>query len=162
MRPTSTRSPLRTLVLRHWRIVLQAPSEALSGDLSVVLHTLEGGYLAMPLRRVLNASTILQPTRGILSAQVDRKVVQVSPGERLLVPRGSWHTFWNAGESPIEFQEISAPGGIDRYYEALAPLIPEGGRADVDRVFALSDPHGLEFDLGSLVDLIESHHVRLA
>ena len=152
----------RSLTLRHWRIEVQIASAEADESLCLVRHTLDGGYVAMPLRRSLRSSILLQPVRGPLSVQVGEEVVRASPGETLLVPRGRWHTFWNAGAEPIEFREISAPGGLDRYYEALAPLIPVGGRADVAGVFALSEPHGLEFDVESLVDLIERHQVHLA
>jgi mannose-6-phosphate isomerase-like protein (cupin superfamily) len=152
----------RSFTLRHWRIDVEVASADAGEKLCVVRHRLEGGYVAMPLRRCAGSSVVLQPIRGVLSAQVGDEVVRVSPGHVVLAPAGSWHTFWNARERLIEFQEISAPGGLDRYYEALAPLIPVGGRADVERVFALSAPHGLEFDVESLVDLIERHHVHLA
>jgi hypothetical protein len=63
---------------------------------------------------------------------------------------------------PVRFHETAAPGGLEHYYEALAPLIPCDGKPDTEAVFALSAPHGLEFDVGSLVDIIERHNVRLA
>ena len=152
----------RAFTLRHWRIDVDVASADAGEKLCVVRHKLEGGYVAMPLRRSAGSSIVLQAVRGVLSAQVAGDVVRLSPGHLVLVPAGTWHTFWNAREKVIEFQEISAPGGLDHYYEALAPLIPAGGRADVERVFALSAPHGLEFDVESLVDLIERHRVHLA
>jgi hypothetical protein len=150
-----------TLILRHWRIRIDVPSEATGNDLCMVSHSLDSGYLAMPLRRILKGSAVLQPIRGVLSIQVGNAVVRASPGESILIPRGAQHTFWNSANETIEFREFSAPGGLDRYYEALAPLIPVGGKADVERVFALSEPYGLEFDVDSLLDLIGQHRVHL-
>ena len=152
----------RTFTLRHWRIEVEVASGDAAEKLCVLRHSLDAGYVAMPLRRSASAAILLQPVRGVLTAHLGGEVVRGSVWELLALPPGSWHTFLNAGDQPIEFREIAAPGGLDRYYEALAPLIPVGGRADVAGVFALSEPHGLEFDVESLVDLIERHHVHLA
>jgi mannose-6-phosphate isomerase-like protein (cupin superfamily) len=150
------------LVLRHWKIRLRLRGEEADPGLCIMEHTLEAGYVAMPLRRTAQATVVLQAQQGTLSVMIEGQVRELSPGELALVPRGSWHTFWNRGPAPATFQEIATPGGLDRYYQAVAPLIPPGSTPDVDAVFALSRPHGLEFDLDSLVDLIEHQRVRLA
>jgi mannose-6-phosphate isomerase-like protein (cupin superfamily) len=150
------------LAMRNWQVEVHVDSAHTDLALCVLLHTLEPGLVAMPMHRNLNATTVLQALEGTLSVKLGDRVVELRPGDDpLAIPRGSWHTFWNSSGRPVRFQETAAPGGLERYYEALAPLIPRGGRPDVEAVFALSDPHGLEFDVDSLVDIIERHHVRL-
>jgi mannose-6-phosphate isomerase-like protein (cupin superfamily) len=148
--------------MRNWEIQVRVRSDAVQRDFCLLQHTLEPGYVAMPMHRKLEASTLLQVVDGTLSVQLAERHLRLSPGEPLAIPRGHWHTFWNAGSVPVRFQETAAPGGLELYYQALAPLIPRGGSPDTEAVFALSAPHGLEFDLDSLVDIIERHNVRLA
>lgn len=154
----SISSPAAVLVMRNLHVQVQVAER----DVCVLLHTLAPGFVAMPMHRNQNATTVLQHVEGALSVQLGDRLVELAPSEPLLIPRGSWHTFWNSGSRPARFQQIAAPGGLERYYRALAPLIPQGGTPDVDAVFALSSPHGLEFDVDSLIDIIDRHRVRLA
>lgn len=150
------------LHLRHWRVQILVRGDEADGALCMVEHTLDAGYVMMPLRRSLRASLVAQVQEGTLTVQRGTRVHRLRAGEHLAIPRGCAHTYWNASGRTVRFREVAAPGGLERYYEELAPLLPHDGRPNPQAVFALSEPHGLEFDVESLLDIIEMHRVRLA
>jgi hypothetical protein len=94
--------------------------------------------------------------------QLGERAMRVGPGETVTKPAGVFHTFWNAGQKPARFLEISSPGGLERYYEELNAIIPARGGVPIDRILQISATYGLEYDMGSLVDIIETHKVQLA
>ena len=38
------------------------------------------------------------------------------------MPRGHWHTFWNAGEEPLRVLVLIVPGGLEELFVTLAAL----------------------------------------
>ena len=50
-------------------------------------------------------------------------VVHGTPGSFILIPRGTVHTFWNAGSTPARMPVIFSPPGMEEY---LAEAIGEG------------------------------------
>jgi hypothetical protein len=50
---------------------------------------------------------------GRLEAQLDDQRVQVAAGGFLWVPRGTAHTFANAGPDPVQVLALALPGGVE-------------------------------------------------
>jgi mannose-6-phosphate isomerase-like protein (cupin superfamily) len=63
---------------------------------------------------------------GRVDVQVGDEVVHGTPGSFVLIPRGTFHTFWNAGSGPAKILIIISPPGIGEY---LAEVI---GDQDID------------------------------
>ena len=64
---------------------------------------------------------------GEFGIQLGAENVQAPTGTFVLIPRGTVHTFWNAGEGPARFLLIASPGGFERYFEELVPMVDESG-----------------------------------
>jgi quercetin dioxygenase-like cupin family protein len=50
---------------------------------------------------------------GAVNVQVGDEVVHGTPGAFVLIPRGTVHTFWNAGSSPAKLLAIVSPPGME-------------------------------------------------
>lgn len=83
-------------------------------------------------------------TRGTYELVCGPDVVIAGPGACVHMPRYTPHTFRNVGDEPAELIEFTAPGGIDRYFDAVAHLGPSAmdleARNDVGRPFGISFP----------------------
>lgn len=86
---------------------------------------------------------------------------EAGPGATVLKPRGEWHTFWNAGTTPVRFLEVIAPAAFATYFRELAGIIPPDGPPDPAAIVALAARYGLEFDFAALGPLMERHGLRL-
>ena len=86
--------------------------------------------------------------RGTYELIIGPEVTLAGSGACVHMPRFTPHTFRNAGTEPAEIVELSAPGGIDRYFEAVAHLGPVAmdldARNDVGRPYGISFPESPE------------------
>ena len=98
---------------------------------------------------------------GELTVQQGDRRDTAGVGGTIVKPRGVFHTFWNAGTTPVRFLEIIAPGGFAQYFRELAPLIKPGGLPDLTAVTALGGRYGLEFNVPSVPELLTRHRLRL-
>lgn len=145
----------RTLFVR-----VVVAGESVGGTHSILEHTLPPGRLPMPRLRS-RASTTFLVSEGVLSVEREGVVYAVRDGSALTVLAGEWHARWNAGDDPVHFYEIVAPGGIEAYYREIAGVIADRRPADVLRVLEISARHGLEFDVATLYDLVERYQLEL-
>jgi len=59
---------------------------------------------------------------GSVNIQLGEEVVHGRPGAFVIIPRGTVHTFWNAGPSPAKLLVIVSPPGMEDY---LAEVIAD-------------------------------------
>jgi quercetin dioxygenase-like cupin family protein len=158
----STAAASATVPIRNFHGEIRVRGDDTGGALTVVEHVLPAGYIAMPLhthRRETETTYVLE---GTLWVQLDRRVHRVHAGQTLVKPAGVPHTFWNEGAADARFLEMSTPGGLDRWYEEIAAVIPTSGAVDTAPVLEISRRYGLEFEMDSLIDILSRHSVRLA
>ena len=60
---------------------------------------------------------------GRLEAQLDDQRVQVAAGGFLWVPRGTAHTFANAGPDPVQVLALALPGGVEELFAEQAAYL---------------------------------------
>lgn len=66
----------------------------------------------------------------------------VPKGEMVFAPRNHWHTFRNAGDRDGRMQVIVSPSGLEKYLEAISPLIlPD----DMAKLMEISEQFGIEY-----------------
>ena len=81
---------------------------------------------------------------GTVSARLGDEVVEVIPaGSWLVKPRSIPHAMWNVTAEPARILEVVAPGGLERYFEQIAPVLMEHGPDWTRRYDALADEFGL-------------------
>ena len=91
------------------------------GDLSLMERTLPPGGRRPPPHRHTNCSEAYFVLDGLVSVTVEDEELRVGPEGFVLVPRGTAHTFGNAGEEQARLLVIHAPA-MDAYFAALHEL----------------------------------------
>ena len=98
----------------------KALAELDDGDLSLMERTLPPGG-RRPAHRHTNCSEAYFVLDGLVSVIVEDEELRVGPEGFVLVPRGTAHTFGNAGDAQARLLVIHAPA-MDAYFAALHEL----------------------------------------
>ena len=138
-----------------------APGERTGGAYALLEHALAPGLLGAPPHRHAREDELSYVLEGTLTVWRAGAVVHAAPGTVVHKPRGEWHTFWNAGASPVRFLELISPPGFADYFRELAAVIPDSGPPDPARVAALAERYGLELDFAALGPLLRQYGLRL-
>src|SRR3954469_5844098 len=122
----------------------------LEGGFSLVEHPIAPRGLAAPMHVHEREDEYGYVLEGEVGAQVGDEVIVGRPGDLVFKPRGVWHAFWNAGDSPARLLEIISPAQFSKYFEELAPLMegPEG--PDFEGIAALQTRYRLTMDFDSI------------
>ena len=165
MRPAATRpfavgpGEGRDLPLARLGTVHKVPSEITRGLVAIVEHTLPSGQLAAPLHRHSHEDELFIVLKGSLGALLGGDVVVAPAGSYVLKPRHQWHTFWNAGTGDLRCIELLLPGGFERCFERLSPLLAAGGLKQ-SAVRSLAEEYGIEYDADSVPELCARFGLR--
>jgi mannose-6-phosphate isomerase-like protein (cupin superfamily) len=121
----------------------KALAEQDDGDLSLMERTLPPGGRRPPPHRHTNCSEAYFVLDGLVSVVVEGEELTVGPEGFVLVPRGTAHTFGNAGDDEARLLVIHAPA-MDAYFAGLHELWnrPEPPTPDEER--ALMARFGME------------------
>jgi quercetin dioxygenase-like cupin family protein len=136
-------------------------SEATGGAVAVVEHALGPRQLGAPLHRHSREDEISYVLEGELTVQQGENVESAAVGGTIVKPRGVFHAFWNAGEIPVRFLEVIAPGAFAQYFRELAPLLSGSGPPDFAAIGVLAARYGMELDFSSVPQLVARHRLRL-
>jgi mannose-6-phosphate isomerase-like protein (cupin superfamily) len=128
----------------HWKI--DGPQTG--GRFSVIHHQLPPRTLAAPLHRHHREDEHSYVLTGAFGALLGDDVVTAEPGTWVFKPRGQWHTFWNAGDTPCEIIEVISPGGFEDYFRELRAIWPDRTKAA-----PLLQKYELDMDFDSVPDL---------
>jgi len=89
---------------------------------SLVEHPMSPRALAAPLHRHNHEDEYSWVIEGRVGALLGDEVVIGEPGDLIFKPRGQWHTFWNAGDTPARILEIISPAGFEDFFAELDGL----------------------------------------
>lgn len=117
---------------------------------AVVHHPMAPRALAAPLHRHRNEDELSYVLTGTLGALLGDEVVTAGPGSWVFKPRGQWHSFWNAGDTPCEIIEIISPAGFENYFREVA-----AHWGDLEAFAAINDRYDLDMDFDSAPRLCE-------
>lgn len=133
---------------------------AASGErLAIVEHPMSARALAAPLHRHTHEDEYSYVLQGRMGALLGDEVLEAGPGDLVFKPRGEWHTFWNADESPCRILEIISPAGFEGFFAQLLDL-GGIGEADPNELRGLCERYGLEMDPSSVPDLVGRFGLR--
>jgi EmrB/QacA subfamily drug resistance transporter len=102
-------------------MLFKALAEQDGGDFSLMERTLPPGGRRPPPHRHMNCSEAYFVLDGLVSVTVEGEDLEVGPEGFVLVPRGTGHTFGNAGEQEARLLVIHAPA-MDAYFAGLHEL----------------------------------------
>jgi mannose-6-phosphate isomerase-like protein (cupin superfamily) len=130
------------------------------GRFSLGIHELGPRRLGAPMHVHEREDEYSYIVSGRFGAQVGDEVIEAGPGDLVRKPRGIPHAFWNAGDEPVVFVEVISPGGFERYFADMAPLLSVPGPPDVEALAALQARYRLEMDFDSIEGLVERHGLQ--
>jgi quercetin dioxygenase-like cupin family protein len=82
---------------------------------------------------------------GPIGVRVGDSTTETVPtGSWLIKPRGVPHAIWNVGEEPARILEVVTPGGLERYFQTIAPILMEHGPEWTKRYDDAAEEFGLE------------------
>ena len=114
------------------------------GQLSLLQVTIPPSTLIKPHMhgREDEFTLILSGTVG--ARMGDSTTEEIPAGSWLAKPRGIPHAMWNVTDEPALVLEIVLPGGLEGYFEAIAPVLENRGPQWTEQYYALAEAHGLE------------------
>lgn len=128
----------------HWKVEGRDTDQRFS----IVHHPLAPRALAAPLHFHHNEDEFSYVLKGTLGALLGGEVFTAEPGTWVFKPRGQWHTFWNAGESPCEIIEIISPAGFENYFREVA-----AAWGDLKKFAEINRKYSLDMDFDSVSGL---------
>lgn len=123
-----------------FRFVLRA--EETGGALAIVEVEIPPRTLVKPHRH-RNEDEYTLVLSGTLGVRLGDEELTAGPGTYLRKPRGLAHAIWNPGGETARIAEILVPGGFERYFEEIEPIL-EHGQGDADAYAALAERYGVE------------------
>ena len=132
-------------------------------NVAIVEHTLPAHTLAAPLHRHSREDELSHVLEGEMTVLADEELTSVPAGESVVKGRGVWHTFWNAGDEPLRFLEIIAPGQFSEFFEEVARLgtLDPTNEEWVEQFLTIAERYGLEAQLESVPELLETYDLRM-
>jgi quercetin dioxygenase-like cupin family protein len=123
------------------------PFKALANDTGGLLSACEftlGPWESGPvLHRHTEVDEAFYLVAGKLEAQLDDQRVQAAAGGFLWVPRGTAHSFANAGPEPVQVLALALPGGVEELFaEQAAYLSSVQGPPDPSVLDEIGTRHG--------------------
>ena len=121
---------------------------------SLVEHPMSPRALAAPLHRHNREDEYTYVLEGKVGALLGDEVLVAEVGDLVFKPRGQWHTFWNAGDSPARILEVIAPAGFEHFFVELSEM---GGalKAEPEELAALCERYALDMEPDSVPGLLE-------
>ena len=118
-------------------------ADASAGALSMLEVTIPPRTLIKPHMhsREDEFSLVLAGSIGV--RQGDQTTEGIPTGSWLVKPREIPHAMWNVTDEPARILEVVMPGGLERYFEQIAPVLMEHGPEWTKRYRALAEEFGL-------------------
>lgn len=97
----------------------------LDGHTVLVLEgSLPPGTSGPPFHVHVDSRETIVVKSGLLGVRIGREKFDVPPGENAVVPAGAWHTWWNAGNEPLETSGRAVPASdLDRFIQAMFAVV---------------------------------------
>ncbi len=128
------------------------------GTLAVMEVEIPSGTLVKPHNhsREDEFSLVLSGTVGV---RIGDQVLEAGQGAYLAKPRGIPHAMWNAASASATVVEILSPGGLETYFEELAPILALHGTPP--EYYELADNYGITIQNDWIEDLERTYGVKL-
>ena len=152
------RSRGKTIMLYGVRFDYKVTSADSGGALSALEVTIPPGVLVKPHNhsREDEFTVVLD---GTVMARVGDQVVEAGAGASLVKPRGTPHAMWNTGPEPARVLEVLSPGGLEDYFEELAPVLRD--KAPAATYDALAARYGLTIQNDWIEEIERAYDVKL-
>lgn len=127
------------------------------GRFTLVEHRLAPHALAAPLHLHTKEDEFSYVLEGSVGAHLGGSDVIAHAGDLIAKPRGQWHTFWNAGDSPARILELISPSGLEELFRLL-DISPH--LFQPDELIPLAESFGAKIDFEGTVPIVERHSLE--
>lgn len=124
-------------------MAFKAVTAQTGGDFSLMERTLPPGGRTPPAHRHATCSEAFFVLDGTVTFWLDGAEMAGGPGDFLLVPRGTGHTFGNRSGAPARLLVLHAPAA-DAYFAELHRLWADGPPPDRAAEIELMRRHGMD------------------
>lgn len=124
-------------------MAFKAVAAQTGGDFSLMERTAPPGGRIPPAHRHMSCSEAFFVLEGAVTFWLDGAEVTGGPGDFLLVPRGSAHTFGNQSADPARLLVLHAPA-MDAYFEELHQLWSADQPPELSAERELMSRYGME------------------
>ena len=124
------------------------------GRFAVVEHLLPPRALAAPLHRHHHEDEYSYVLEGSVGVWLGGEERVATVGHLVFKPRGQWHTFWNAGDTPARILELISPGGFEQAFRDLDEL---GGELTPEAVAIIGERYSVDIDFEGTGPVVERH-----
>jgi quercetin dioxygenase-like cupin family protein len=148
----------KTVMLFGVRFDYKVVSTDCGGSLAVLEVEIPAGTLVKPHNhsREDEFSLVFSGTVGV---RIGDQVLAAGPGSYLVKPRGTPHAMWNASDGPAKVAEILSPGGLEGYFEELAPILAE--HRPPAEYYQLAENYGISIQDSWIEELERAYGVKL-
>jgi mannose-6-phosphate isomerase-like protein (cupin superfamily) len=124
---------------------------AVGEGFSLVEHPIGPRTLAAPMHSHRHEDEYMYVLEGEIGVQIGDEIRYATAGDLVFKRRGIPHAFWNRSDAPARALEIISPGGFERYFAEIAPLLPPNRpEPDFAGLAELHARYGLEMDMDSV------------
>lgn len=119
---------VRNPAIGHWVTFLQTADQT-SDQLLKIEYGVEKSENkpSIPLHKHLKCEERFEVIIGHLGVVLDGERRVLEAGEQVLIPPGTPHTFWNAGQGELRFiTDVRPPGELQTYWETVFGLAQDG------------------------------------
>jgi mannose-6-phosphate isomerase-like protein (cupin superfamily) len=119
---------IRNPAIGH-RITFLQTGEETNGELLQILYVVEAPEMgpAIPLHIHLHTSERFEVLNGQLGVILEGERRVLVAGQEVLIPPGTPHTFWNAGQGELRFiTDVRPPGRLQTYWKTVFGLSEDG------------------------------------
>ena len=123
-----TSKTIRNPAIGYRNTFLQTDVET-NGELLQIMYAVETpeSKPVIPPHIHLQCEERFEVMQGHLGVILDGERQQLGLGEQVLIPPGTPHTFWNAGEDELRFiTDVRPPGQLQTYWETVFGLAEDG------------------------------------
>jgi quercetin dioxygenase-like cupin family protein len=122
-------------------ITVKAVSETTGGNYGLIEYSAAPNFHGPPPHIHPDMEEAFYILEGEFAFRLGVDTIRAPAGAFALIPRGTVHTFWNPGDRPAKFLLIVSPGGFERYFQELAPLVGEHGYPPTDVMKSLGEKY---------------------
>jgi quercetin dioxygenase-like cupin family protein len=135
-------TPEREIALGGARVRILAGAADTGGACAVLDYRMPAGYAGPPAHVHPGFDEIFSVVAGELTVRLDDDVVLARPGDTVVVPGTTAHTFANLTSDEARVLMVFTPGGFESYFEELAALLADQP-PDGDAIGKLAERHGV-------------------
>jgi quercetin dioxygenase-like cupin family protein len=130
----------KVLTIGDSEVCIKISSSQTEAGYELVVTKVPAGFAppAHVHRRMEQAFYVLE---GRISFQLGADWVEASPGEVVVVPPGTAHTFANRTHDAAQLLQIQSGGALEPMFEDLARAFPAGSETDSARIGKIMAAH---------------------